>query len=198
MIRVVLVDNDQDFLQPFEQFLSFQPDIEVVGMANNGQEALDVVEMTHPDVVVMDIRMPVLDGVGATRCVRTLHPSCQVLLFTTWSDDEYVWEGIRAGALGYKYKDAGPPDVAAAIHAVADGELVVDQPAMKKMAKFMCIAPMPQQMPADHQLFTKGEYKILQLLAAGLSNQEIADRLGVVEQTVKTHVGNILDKLVLG
>ncbi len=103
-----------------------------------------------------------------------------MLLFTTWSNDEYVWESIRAGALGFKYKDAGPHEVAAAIHEVAGGELIVDPLAVKKMAKFMRYAPMPHQMPADDYLQTKTEYKVLQLLAAGLSNQPLRTGLALL------------------
>ncbi len=111
--------------------------------------------------------------------MRTLHPSCEVLLFTTWSNDEYVWESIRAGAW-VQYKDAGPHEVAAAIHTVASGELIVDPLAVKKMAKFMRYAPMPHQMPADDYLQTKTEYKVLQLLAAGLSNQPLRTGLALL------------------
>jgi DNA-binding NarL/FixJ family response regulator len=195
MTRIVLVDDQDTFLHAVQGLLAFEPDLDVVGTASNGKEALDVVAAEQPDVVVMDIQMPVLNGIAATRALKTLYPSCPILLLTTWGDEEYVREGIRAGADGYMRKDAGPANVIAAIRATAHGESVLHPTVVGKVFKLVRQAPIDLPPLIGDHLLTEREYEIVQLIAAGLSNQQIADRLGIVEPTVKSHVNHILGKL---
>ena len=195
MIRVLLVDDDMLAIALWRKYLSSEPGIEIVGTAKNGQVALDAVAATQPDVVVMDIKMPVMNGVHATRALQTLHPACKILLFTTWDDDRYEWEGILAGAHGYKYKHSEPHEVAAAIRAVVRGDSTLDSVAVEKMKKFMRQHPMPLELPADETGLSRRERMILELLAADLRNHEIAKHLDITELTVKSHVNHILGKL---
>lgn len=195
MIRVLFVDDDMLSIAVWCKYLSSEPDIEIVGTAKNGHVALDAVATTQPDVVVMDIKMPVMNGVRATRALQTLHPACKILLLTTWDDDRYVWEGILAGAHGYKYKHSEPHEVAAAIRAVVRGDSTLDSVAVEKMKKFMRQYPMPSGVPADDSSLSKRERMVLELLAADLRNHEIAKHLDITELTVKSHVNHILGKL---
>lgn len=196
-IRVLLVDDQALFREGLSTILSVQDEIEVVGEAENGQEALQTAAQLNPDVVLMDVRMPVLDGVAATRQFQERFPSIRVLLLTTFDDDEYVFEGLRAGAAGYLLKDVPSKKLVEAIHSVADGQTFL-QPsvAAKVVAEFarMSETGQPNQSALVEPL-SERELEILGLVANGRSNKEIAAHLFIAEGTVKNHVTSILGKL---
>ncbi len=200
MIRVLLVDDQALFCEGLRTLLDLQPDIEVVGEANNGREAIECVARAAPDVVLMDIRMPVLDGVAATRDIRANHPNTQVIVLTTFDDDEYVFEALRAGAVGYLLKDATSNRLAEAIRSAARGESFL-QPsvAAKVVAEYTRLADAPHARERANQALVEPlsdrELEILRLVATGASNKEIAATLVIAEGTVKNHVTNILGKL---
>lgn len=200
MIRVLLVDDQALFCEGLRTLLDLQPDIEVVGEANNGREAIECVARAAPDVVLMDMQMPVLDGVAATRDIRAHHPNTQVIVLTTFDDDEYVFEALRAGAVGYLLKDVASDRLAEAIRCAARGESFL-QPsvAAKVVAEFTRLADAPHARARANQALVEPlsdrELEILRLVATGASNKEIAATLVIAEGTVKNHVTNILGKL---
>ncbi len=196
-IRILLVDDQSLFREGLRTLLSVQPDLEVVGEAANGEEALRLAATLRPAVVLMELRMPVLDGVAATRRLHAAQPDCRVIALTTFDDDEYIFEGLRAGAVGYLLKDTPSEKLVEAIRAVARGESFL-QPsiAAKVVAEF---ARLADQAPARPQALVEPlsdrELEILRLVAAGASNKEIAAQLVITEGTVKNHLTNILGKL---
>ena len=200
MIRVLLVDDQALFCEGLRTLLDLQPDIEVVGEANNGREAIECVARAAPDVVLMDMQMPVLDGVAATRDIRAHHPNTQVIVLTTFDDDEYVFEALRAGAVGYLLKDVASDRLAEAIRCAARGESFL-QPsvAAKVVAEYTRLADAPHARERANQALVEPlsdrELEILRLVATGASNKEIAATLVIAEGTVKNHVTNILGKL---
>jgi DNA-binding NarL/FixJ family response regulator len=203
IINILLVDDQTLIRQGIKTLLELEPDLRVVGVAGNGREALAAVEQLRPDVVLMDVRMPEMDGVVATRALHKQFPEVGVIILTTFDDDEYVFEGLKAGARGYLLKDVSSDELAAAVRAVAAGKALI-QPsiARKVVAEFSRLAgAAPGQAGAasrpgglDEQL-TEREREVLRALAAGLSNKEIADRLAITEGTVKNHVSSLLGKL---
>ncbi|MBM3180981.1 MAG: response regulator transcription factor [Chloroflexi bacterium] len=200
MIRVLLVDDQALFCEGMRALLDLQPDIEVIGEANNGREAIECVARTAPDVVLMDMQMPVLDGVAATRDIRARHPNTQVIVLTTFDDDEHVFEGLRAGAIGYLLKDVASDRLAEAIRCAARGEsLLQPSVAAKVVAEFSRLADVPHARARANQALIEPlsdrELEILRLVATGASNKEIAATLVITEGTVKNHVTNILGKL---
>ena len=196
-IRILIVDDQCLFRESLHAYLAMQTDYEVVGEACNGEEALRLAGKLKPDVVLMDVRMPVVDGVEATRLLHETHPACRVIMLTTFDDDEYVFDALRNGAAGYLLKDAPAERLFEAVKAVARGESFI-QPAIqaKVVAEF---ARMAQQMPSKQTVLVEPlsprEREILRLLAGGASNREIAARLFIAEGTVKNHVTNILGKM---
>ena len=196
MIRVLLVDDQVLFREALHTMLSVQPGIEVIAEAGNGEEALHLAAELQPDVVLMDLQMPILDGVAATRRLKVEQPRCRVIVLTTFEDDEYVFEGLRAGAIGYLLKDTPSKRLVEAIEATAKGETFL-QPSIAAKVVAELTRHMPQQSPSDTLVepLTSRELDILRLLAGGLSNGEIAAELVITEGTVKNHVTNILSKL---
>ena len=198
MIRVLLVDDQALFREALATLLTVRDDIEVVGEAGNGDEALRQVATLAPDVVLMDLRMPVLDGIAATRRLRVEQPDVRVIALTTFDDDEDVFAALRAGAVGYLLKDVSSARLVEAVHAAARGESVL-QPsvAAKVVARFAQLpdaAPAPRPQPLVDPL-SERELEVLRLLADGRSNREIAAALFLAEGTVKNHVTNVLAKL---
>ena len=196
-VRVALADDQRAVREGLELVLRMLPDVEVVGTAANGAEALALVEATLPDVVLMDLRMPQVDGVEATRRIRTEHPDVRVVVLTTYADDESVFAALRAGARGYLTKDAGSQEIARAIGRVAAGEAMLDPAVQARLLdRFDAAAAFePPAVPvAGTEDLTAREVEVLALIAQGLSNAEIADRLVVGESTVKTHVNRIFAK----
>ncbi|MFT3697378.1 MAG: response regulator transcription factor [Kofleriaceae bacterium] len=193
-VRVLLVDDQTLFRAGLRTLLSTRNEIEIVGDAENGQVALERAAALRPDVVLMDLKMPVLDGVAATRKLRVQLPGCQIVALTTFEDDELVFECLRAGALGYLLKDAPIDKLVEAILAASRGESVL-QPsvASKVLAELSRLA----SRPADTALakLSERELDVLRLITRGASNKEIASALFLAEGTVKNHVTNILTKL---
>lgn len=197
MIKVLLADDQALFREGLQTLLSLQPDLEVVGEAANGDEAVRLAAALKPDVVLMDVQMPVLDGVAATRRLRAEQPQVRVILLTTFDDDEYVFEGLRAGALGYLLKDAPSARLVEAIRAAARGESFL-QPsvAAKVVAEFTRLTgPAPARPAPLAEPLSERELEVLRLVAEGASNKDIAARLVLAEGTVKNHLTNILGKL---
>lgn len=196
-IRILLVDDQLLFREGLRTLLSVQPDFEVVGDGANGEEALRLATLLRPQVILMDVRMPVLDGVAATRKLRSLHPEIRVIVLTTFDDDEYVFEALRSGAVGYLLKDAASEKLFEAVRAAARGESFL-QPsvAAKVVAEFSRLAAqsLPRPAPLADPL-SEREIEILRLIASGLSNREIAGQLVIAEGTVKNHITSILGKL---
>ncbi len=198
IIRVMLVDDQALFREGLETLLSVHQDIRVVGQASNGQEAVEVAAKVQPDVVLMDMRMPVLDGVGATRRLKKTLPQCRVIALTTFDDDEYVFDALRAGAVGYLLKDLVSAQLLEAIRATARGESILDPlVAAKVIAEFTRVSNMVPNTQAEQLIepLSEREREILGLIATGASNKEIANQLYIAEGTVKNHVTHILGKL---
>jgi len=197
-IRVLLVDDQALFREGLRTLLGMQPGLEVVGEAANGEEALRLAAKLCPQVVLMDLRMPVLDGVTATRRLREAQPDCRVIVMTTFDDDEYVFEGLRAGAVGYLLKDVPSEKLVEAIRAAACGESFL-QPsvAAKVIAEFSRLAEQAQAKPHPPLVepLSERELEVLRLVARGASNKEIAAALFIAEGTVKNHLTSILGKL---
>ncbi len=197
LVRLLLVDDQRLMRDGLRTLLEMEPGLQVVGEASNGQEGLDAYAALLPDVVLMDVRMPVLDGVEATRRLRARWPAARVIILTTFDDDEYVFEGLRAGALGYLLKDVSIQELADAIHTVmAGGVLIEPSVARKVVAEFARMtAPAPRPSQSLDEPLSERELEILRLLAQGMTNREIAQRLYLAEGTVKNYVTNILGKI---
>ena len=203
-IRVIIVDDQAMVRAGFAALLAAQADIDVVGEAPDGRQGVDVARSTHPDVVLMDVRMPEMDGLAAAREILNPPPGVvhrpRVLMLTTFDVDDYVYEALRAGASGFLLKDAPPADLIAAVRVVAAGEALLAPSVTRRLiADFAAQRPAPRRDRASLRLngLTPRETEVLELIARGLSNQEIAARLVLAEQTVKTHVGRVLAKLDL-
>jgi DNA-binding NarL/FixJ family response regulator len=197
-IRVLLVDDQALFREGLETLLSVHKDIQVVGQASNGQEALEVASRIHPDVVLMDVRMPLLDGVRATRLLKETLPQCRVIVLTTFDDDEYIFDALRTGAVGYLLKDVASTQLVEAIRAASRGESILEPSvAAKVIAEFTRVSSMvpPVQIEGLVEPLSEREQEILALIARGSSNKEIASQLFIAEGTVKNHVTHILGKL---
>ncbi len=190
MTRVLLVDDHAVVRQGLHLYLAADPNIEIVGEAENGLEALELVVSFTPDVVVMDLLMPVLDGISATREIRVKHPNTEVIALTSSLEEHKVNGAIQAGAIGYLLKDAKAADIREAIHAAARGEVRLSPAAKEKLLR-------DYRAPDMREHLTAREILTLQLLARGQSNAAMAAELGVNESTVKTHVSRLLSKLGL-
>ncbi|KQW00715.1 response regulator transcription factor [Streptomyces sp. Root369] len=198
-IRVLIADDQQMVRQGFSVLLGAQPGIEVIGQAVDGLDAIAKVAELGPDVVLMDIRMPELGGIEATRRITCERPEIRVLVLTTFDLDEYVYEALRAGASGFLLKDASAEQLAEAVRVVAAGDALLAPGITRRLlAEFSRLDNRPRS-PLKSRVgeLTERETEVLALIAQGLSNAEIAERLVVAEQTVKTHVGRILVKLGL-
>ena len=193
-IRVLVADDQSMVRAGFRMLLGGEEDMEVVAEASNGLEAVDKAGRFHPGIILMDIRMPELDGLQATRRILATDPATRILILTTFDLDEYVFEALRAGASGFVLKDDSPEQLIAAVRTVAAGEALLSPAITKRVIqKFAGM----QRPAAPKELEELSEREVLRMLAAGLSNAEIADALVVSEATVKTHVSNLLGKLGL-
>jgi DNA-binding NarL/FixJ family response regulator len=200
-VRVLVVDDQRLMRDGIASLLEIQDGVEVVGTAANGQEALDLARTLRPDVVLMDVRMPVMDGVSAAAQVRRLLPGCQVLMLTTFDDNEYVVSALRAGAAGYLLKDIPAHDLARAVQSAHKGIYQLDPAVAAQVVASLGIEVIdtPPQEPelARPAGLTAREVEVLRLIAHGASNREIAGRLVITEGTVKNHISNILGRLGL-
>jgi NarL family two-component system response regulator LiaR len=194
-ISVLIVDDHGIVRQGLRTYLELLDDIEVIGEAQNGVEAVALVRQYRPDVVLMDLVMPEMDGIEATRQIGTISPTTKVIALTSFMDDEKVFPAIKAGAAGYLLKDVSPPDLVKAIQAVHQGERQLHPDITKKlMDQFAEPKVEPTAVPGE---LTARELEVLRLIAQGMSNRELAQALAISEKTVKTHVSNILSKLHL-
>jgi DNA-binding NarL/FixJ family response regulator len=197
-IRVLLVDDQALFREGLETLLSVYDDIQVVGQAGNGREAVDIATKVRPDVVLMDVRMPVLDGVRTTSLLKKAQPRCKVIVLTTFDDDEYIFEALRSGAVGYLLKDVASVQLVEAIRSAARGESVLEPSvAAKVITEFTRVSSMVPSIQMDHLIepLSEREVEILACIASGASNKEIANQLHIAEGTVKNHITHILGKL---
>jgi DNA-binding NarL/FixJ family response regulator len=192
-VKVLIADDQRVVREGLATIVGGFTDTEVVGLARDGIEALEMLSARTPDVVLMDLRMPRMDGVEATRAVRERHPDIPVVVLTTFADDESVMTALSAGAAGYLTKDARREDIRRALDAAVAGQAVLDPVAQAALLKAAQQAPPPRPTTLPDGL-TEREAEVLTLIAAGLSNGEIADRLFVAETTVKTHVNRIFAK----
>jgi len=197
LIKILLVDDQPLFREGLRTLLSVHSDFEIVGEAGNGQAAINLARSHRPSVVLMDLQMPVFDGVAATHRLHEEYPQCRVIVLTTFDDDEKVFDGLRAGAVGYLLKDAPSEKLAEAIRVAARGETFL-QPsvAAKVVAEFARLTRKTiEHSNSFSEPLSEREVEILRLIAHGSSNREIADTLFLAEGTVKNHVTNILGKL---
>ncbi len=196
-ITILLVDDQRLMRDGLRTLLELEDDLAVVGEAGNGEEALAHFATLQPDIVLMDVRMPGMDGVEATRRLHAQWPAVKIIILTTFDEDEYIFEGLRAGALGYLLKAVSGEELAHAIRAVAAGQALIDPAVTRKLVtEFARLAP--SQRPLNTGLaepLSEREIAILRLVAQGLTNREIADRIHLAEGTVKNYVTSLLGKI---
>jgi DNA-binding NarL/FixJ family response regulator len=196
-LRILICDDQALVRAGFRKLLEARPDVDVVGEAADGQDAVDLARRRNPDLVLMDVRMPSVDGIEATRrIINASDGAVRVLMLTTFSNDEYVYESLRAGASGFLLKDAAPEELLAAIDTVARGESLLAPAVTRAVIEAFVRTPRarPEHAAPLEELTTR-EYEVLELVAQGRSNAEIAETLVITEATVKSHIGHILMKI---
>ncbi|MEH2026011.1 response regulator transcription factor [Nostoc sp.] len=197
MIQILLVDDQHLIRQGLKSMLESNDQMQVIGEAENGQRALEQIAVLQPDIVLMDIRMPVMDGVATTKAIAQQYPDIKVLVLTTFDDDEYVFQAMRLGAKGYLLKDTEPDELMLAILSVYKGQTLLG-PGLFEKALTPIAAPVPSvQPPPELAQLTPRELDVLRLIACGANNREIAESLFLSENTVKNYVTNILSRLSL-
>ena len=198
-IRILLVDDHHLVIEGLRAVLSTDSDIDVIGEARSGKEAVRAVELLKPEIVLMDIRMPDMNGIDATRQVKQVAPSTSVIMLTMYENPEYLFDAVKAGASGYVLKDVSGPDLLEAIHTVVDGGSLLNQEVVGKFLRQLAADAQTTAPPlaagVGPERLTPRELEVLQLIANGLSNKEIGARLSVSVATVKTHLEHILQKL---
>jgi len=187
-IRVMLVDDHAVVRSGLSAFLSVNPDLELVGEAENGQQAVARAGLLQPDVILMDLMMPVMDGIAATQAIKRQHPAIQIVALTSFQEDELVQSALRAGAIGYLMKNVTARELAAAIRAARAGKMTLSSEAAQALVR-------ANQQAQEPDSLTEREREVLKLMVEGLNNAEIAERLVVSLSTVKYHISNILGKL---
>jgi DNA-binding NarL/FixJ family response regulator len=201
-VRVLIVDDQQLMRDGIASLLKLQDGLEIVGMAANGQEAVELATSQQPDVILMDVRMPILDGVAATEQIHRQMPACKILMLTTFNDETYVLEALQVGASGYLLKDLPARDLAQAIQAVHRGIYQLDPTVADQLKALLSRAQTAREQPGalkatDEADLTERELEVLRLIARGATNREIAEALVISEGTVKNHISNILGRLNL-
>jgi DNA-binding NarL/FixJ family response regulator len=198
MIRVALADDQALVRAGFRMIVGSQPDMQVAGEAGDGQEAIELVQRERPDVILMDIRMPRVDGIAATRSITTARSPTRVVILTTYELDEYVFDALAAGASAFLLKAAPPEDLVRAIRVVASGDALLAPSVTRRLIEEFARRPEPAERKAKQlDVLTERERDVLHEVAKGYTNAEIAARLHVAETTVKTHVAHVLGKLEL-
>jgi len=188
IIRIMLVDDHAVVRSGLSAFLSVNPDLELVGEAENGEQAVVRAGLLKPDVILMDLMMPVMDGVAATAAIKKQYPHIQVIALTSFQEDELVQNALRVGAIGYLMKNVSARELAAAIRAAREGKVTLSPEATQALVHF-------SQQPQEAEILTEREREVLKLMVEGLNNAEIAERLVVSLSTIKYHISNILMKL---
>lgn len=194
MIKVLIADDQEIVCEGLKRILQSDPEIKVIGIANNGQQALDLINHQTPDVVLMDLQMPIMNGVQAIRQLRKTHPDLPILVLTTYMDDKWLFDAIRAGATGYLLKDRPRHELLEAIKGTVSGESHLDPSVAKKVLNQVASAPEPIQFDESIEI-SERERDILTLLVEGLSNAEIAQRLFLSEGTVRNYLSSLFVKL---
>ncbi|HSP08790.1 MAG TPA: response regulator transcription factor [Candidatus Dormibacteraeota bacterium] len=195
-MTTVLIADDQALVRiGLRKVIASEAGLEVVGEASDGRAAVIAALKHHPDVVLMDIRMPVVDGIEATRQITEAIPDTRILILTTFGLDEYVYGSLRAGASGFMLKDAPPEEILGAIHIVARGEALLAPAVTRAVISAFMRQPAPRVPPTELDDLTEREREVFELVVRGLSNPEISSRLGIAEATAKTHVARVLGKL---
>lgn len=195
-IRIVLADDHDVVRRGLQALIGIEPDMEIVGIAGNGVDAVQKVQETNPDVVLLDVQMPHKTGIEATADIKQWNPTIHILMLTSFGDDEMVFAAIKAGALGYLLKDSSPEELLQAIRNVHRGRSSLHPDIALKVIQELN-KPIPPSHPLTEEPLTEREVEVLQLVARGFSNNDIADKLVVSERTVRTHISNILGKLHL-
>lgn len=195
MIRLLLADDQPIFRQGLAALLSLEDDLEVVGEANHGEEAIALTERLQPDIILMDVRMPICDGVQATREIHTRYPWIRILVLTTFDNDDYVFQSLQAGALGYLLKSTPAPKVAAAIRSLYQGYSQLGPTIAPKVFSQLNNTQPEREKTDYYAQFNQRELEILKLLGQGKSNREIAAALNLTEGTIKNHLTNIFCEL---
>ena len=194
MSKILICDDQKIVCEGLQTIINADPDLEVVGMAHNGEEAIEMIPGTNPDLVLMDLKMPVMNGVVASRKIVESFPDIHVLVLTTYDDDEWIFDAIRSGASGYLLKDTPPGDLIKSIKGTLTGKSFIDpQVAGKLLAEYA--ENFGESPPPTHYTFTDRERDILTLLSQGLSNPEIAEKLFLAEGTVRNYISSLLKKL---
>jgi DNA-binding NarL/FixJ family response regulator len=197
-MRVLIADDDDLMRAGLVELLTADPEIEIVGQAATGRQAIEQTRQLAPDVVLMDVRMPDLDGISATRALARVAPATRVLILTTFEQDDYIFGALRAGASGFLLKRTRPEELLAAVHTVAAGEALLSPSVTRRVIDRMAQQPTPELTDqAKLDGLTPREREVLELIARGLSNREIAAALAVEESTIRTHVKRVLMKLGL-
>ena len=196
-IRVVLCDDHTLFRQGIKKLLELEEDIQVVGEARNGQEMLDILKKARPDIVLMDIGMPLMDGVTATYKIKKISPNTSIIILTVYEDEPHIFEAIKAGAMGYLLKDVSIDDLTDAIRKVYKGEALIQPIIAAKVLKEFAMADKRKMKDGDkfYSDLTERGKEILRLIVLGGTNKEIAGKLGIAEKTVKNHISNIFSAL---
>jgi DNA-binding NarL/FixJ family response regulator len=195
MVRVLICDDQTVVREGLAAILSTEPEIEVVGLAGNGKEALALVPEAQPDVILMDLKMPVLNGIQTTQRLRQEHPGVQVLILTTFADEEWIFDAIRAGAAGYLLKDTRRDELVAAVKGTAEGKTFLDPDIAGKVMQRAADGRPPPAPELQAEAFTERELEVLDLVVQGYNNPEIARRLHLAPGTVRNYVSTILQKL---
>ena len=195
-IKVLIADDQRLMREGLATLLALADGIDIVAQAGDGAEAIELAKAQRPDVILMDIQMPHTNGVEATRTIRSILPATQIIILTTFDDDEYLLEGLRAGACGYLLKDMPSEQLADAIRSAAKGQSPIGPEMARKLVNLVTQNPIASTPPTASELSDR-EIEVLRLIADGLSNKEIAEKLFIAEGTAKNHVSNILSKLNL-
>ena len=194
MIKIMIADDQELIRESLRIVLNINPDMEVIGVTENGQETIDLIRAKKPDVILMDVRMPILDGVQCTRLIKEAYPEIRIIILTTFDDDEYVYNALKYGASGYLLKNIETDVLVDAIRRTAQGDSVVSQQMTAKLIQGVRTPPRVDPV-VERDRFSPRERDILSCLAQGASNKEIARNLDLAESTVKIHVQNIFKKL---